>query len=425
MQKKRALALLFSAHIVSNFASGITMLAIPWFLVSKMDMEQENVLIQTVVTFLTIFWGVYAGTLIDRYNRKRIFQVQQFVAFGVLAGAAWYGHTTGELPLLLIAAGAGITIFSWSIYYNNLYAFVQEMFEPEYYKRVNAGIETIGQITNFVGMLVGSVLLAGSGIHEWWPEWLAFEAWSLSEIFLLDGCTYLLSMLIISLIRYTPGDYLHQHHGGVIPRLIHGYRYLRARPALIVFGICSYMIFFALLVFVHAAMPMYVNGHMGLDFEQGALVVAEFEAVYSIGAIVTGLLTLFTARLLQRSNLIRQVTFLLFLMGGVFFTMSFTNSIGIFLLLGFLTGIGNSGARILRITYLVRIVPNEVIGRVNSWFRVVNVTSRFLMLFLLTLPFFGGGNVIYALMILGALCAASGVLLVIYFPKFDQSAAYG
>ncbi|MEM7035616.1 MAG: MFS transporter [Bacteroidota bacterium] len=425
MKHTRALVFLFSAHIISNFASGITMLAIPWYMVSKLDAADTNALIMAGITFLTLFWSTYAGTLIDRYNRKRIFQAQQVGAGSILIGAAVYGMSTGDMPIPLIGVCAGATIFSWSIYYPNLYAFVQELFEPKYYKQINSGIELVGQFTNFLGMLVGSVMLAGTDAFTWWPEALTFQGWELSEIILMDGVTYLCAAVIISPIRYTPGKYAAESSGGLFDRVREGYRFLRARPELMVFGICSHIVFACLLVFVHAGLSMYVQYHLGMGYEEGAVASAEFEAVYSIGAVLAGLSGIFLAKWMQKTNLIRQITFLLFLMAGIYFAFSVWRAEWIIVIGSLLTGICNAGCRILRITYIVRIVPNEVIGRTNSFFSVVNVAMRLAFLLMLTIPFFNSSNIVYGLVIMGVACAFCGVLLLIYFPKFDQKAAYG
>jgi DHA3 family macrolide efflux protein-like MFS transporter len=50
-----------------------------------------------VITFASIFWGLYAGTLIDKYNHKRIFQVMNLVDGLVLCGAALAGHGMGKV----------------------------------------------------------------------------------------------------------------------------------------------------------------------------------------------------------------------------------------------------------------------------------------------------------------------------------------
>lgn len=402
------------------------MLAIPWHMVSKLDLDRENALMMAGITLLTIFWGLFAGTLIDKYNRKRIFQGQQIIAGSLVLCSGITGVTLGELPVFFVGLVAMTTIFSWTLYYPNLYAFVQELFAPKYYKQINSGIELIGQTTNFIGMLVGSVLLAGPAeLGDWWPDSLMFRAWELQEIFLLDGTTYLISAVIVSFIVYTPGDYNKSSTGGIFERVRYGFRFLRARPNLLLFGIGSYIVFACLLVFIQVGMAMYVNFTLDLAYAKGALVTAQFEACYALGAVLTGLFGVLFAQRMQRTNLIRQIIFLLFLMAGVYFVLSFNSVRWVFILTGLLVGFSNSGVRILRVTYLVRLIPNDVIGRANSFFQVCNTLMRLTFMALLALPWLGGPNVIYGLTVMGLACLAFGLVLMLRFAKFDQEAAYG
>ena len=247
MKNLRALYLLFSANTVSGFSSGITFLAIPWYLVSTLGSENGKLInaeIMVTITTIAIFWGTYAGTLIDRYNRKRIFQVMNLTDTVLLGLAALYGATTGEMPVLLLAGMAAATIFTYNIHYPNLYAFVQELFEPQYYQKVNSAIELQGQVTNFLGMLTGGFLLAGSASIPWWPEALAFTGWEMWEIFLLDACTYLASFFLISLIPYKPGAYMELSEGSLWKRTKEGFDYLRSDIPLLIFGMASHTIFF-------------------------------------------------------------------------------------------------------------------------------------------------------------------------------------
>ena len=59
----------------------------------------------------------------------------------------------------------------------------------------------------------------------------------------------------------------------------------------------------------------------------------------------------------------------------------------IFVLLFFLA-VSNSGSRIMRVIYILNHVPNQVIGRVQSVFQVINVSLRMLFIALFSLPFF-------------------------------------
>lgn len=436
MHLRRNLFLIFSANTISNFASGITMLAIPWYLVNLPGEESGNLKVIAMtagITFFSLFWGLYSGTLIDSFNRKRIFQVMQTVDAVVLAGIASVGWGTGKLPFVLIALGAATTIFSWTLFYPNLYAFCQELVDKKHYKKVNSGIEIQGQTTNFLGMLTGSVLLAGEISFDlgFWKVDFEFGAWELWEIFLMDGCTYFASMLIISLIKYEPGEYLMKarEKTSVWARLREGYVYLMERKPLLIFGIASFNIFFTLLVFIQAGLAIYVHAHLNLGYKEGASIMAGFEVWYSFGAIVAGLMGVFLARALEKTNLLIQIIAFLFLTFGIYLTLGLSNSIGLFFVSGFGIGITNAGTRILRITYIVRIVPNYMIGRVNTFFNAINVAMRLSLLSMLLLPFFSapgnGGNMVVALWVMAGVCLMSGLVLIVFFKKFDQNAAYG
>ena len=51
-------------------------------------------------------------------------------------------------------------------------------------------------------------------------------------------------------------------------------------------------------------------------------------------------------------------------------------------------GFANAGARVLRLSFLFRHVPNQVIGRVNSIFGIINVMNRTVFILILSLSFF-------------------------------------
>ena len=73
MKNKQAIYLLFLSNIISGLAQGISMIAIPWYFVEIVDRPHIFSSSYIIITFLILFWGLYAGTLIDKYSRKRLF----------------------------------------------------------------------------------------------------------------------------------------------------------------------------------------------------------------------------------------------------------------------------------------------------------------------------------------------------------------
>ena len=91
MKNKQAVFLLFLANIISGIAQGISMIAIPWYfvkIVSRPIIFSNSYLL---ITFFTLFWGLYAGTLIDRYSRKKLFIIINIVCGILIGGIAFYG----------------------------------------------------------------------------------------------------------------------------------------------------------------------------------------------------------------------------------------------------------------------------------------------------------------------------------------------
>ena len=102
MQNKQAIILLFIANIISGLAQGISMIAIPWYFVEVVSRPEVFASAYLLITFLTLFWGLYAGTLVDRYSRKNLFIIVNLIC-GLMTGAiACYGLQIKYLPDLLV-----------------------------------------------------------------------------------------------------------------------------------------------------------------------------------------------------------------------------------------------------------------------------------------------------------------------------------
>jgi MFS family permease len=423
MKNLKALIFLFLANTVSGFSQGITMIAIPWVLVNGgagPNGKLMNASMVATVTLLSLFWGLYAGTLIDKYNRKHIFLTLNGVDSLILLSVAAFGFWSGGVPFPLMALVFCITIFTFNVHYPNLYAFVQELFEPRLYGKVNSAIELQGQITNFLGMMAGGMLLTGTPDFAWWPTAWDFEAWPLHRIFLLDGITYAAAFFLISQIPYRPDPDRTVDQGNVLRRIRLGFDYLKDHRPLLLFGIASFLIFFSILVLVQVMLPVYVNDYL----QEEAVILASFEALFALGAAMAGIMGL--TALIRRSSIIKQVILLLLSATVIYLVSALTHSVRITLIAAVFLGICNAGARILRITYIVSIVPNRVIGRVNSFFNVVNVLMRFTFISLLTIPFFSGegngGNIIYAFLLLAGILFIGAMALIFRFQTFEQRA---
>jgi MFS family permease len=411
----RILLLLFAANSLSGFAQGITLIGIPWYWVAQSGPDGKFLLAQTlfVTSALTLVWSLYAGTLVDRYDRRHIFLVLNAVGvllLGTAAAVAWRAESAGQVvPYLMLAAVMTGTFLSYNVHYPNLYAFVQQLFPPGKYARVNSAIEIQGQLTNFLGMTTGAFLTAGFATDAeglaWLPQ-LQLEPWPLWQIFSLNAGTYALALLLVWGIRTVGLPRAADAPLPVWQRFRFGYQYLRQRPIIFRVGAASSLLFVTVLVTFQAILPTYI--HDVLQAPGGLLGLSE--GTFALGALGAGVAVALAGGRIAR---LHKVTLLALttLIGGLL-QLWLTLTPTAMTLLAAAAGIGlmNSFSRIYRITYLFEVVGNEVMGRVSSFFVVFVTLVRQGFLGLLLLPFFSadanGPNILY-------LTGAQAVLLLL------------
>lgn len=391
MKNKKAISLIFLSNIISGFAQGISMIAIPWYFVEIADRPQVFASAYILITTISLFWGLYAGTLIDRYSRKKLFILINLASGLIIGAIAIYGFFAQGLTDFLVILVFATTVFNYSIHYPNLYAFGQEITEKRNYGKLNSYIEVQGQTTSVLAGAFAALLLTGTSNNVMHLGGISFtlpfniHAWSIYEIFLMDAITYLLVIFIFLQIKTAVVEERKIEMGNIFSRLKNGISYLNKHPLLFKFGIASYTLFAFLLVEIHIILPSYVHDYLHAKGD----VYASSEMYYSIGAILAGV---WVIRIFKKSNSVFGIITLMSIISLVLSVLSVYSSIIYFFVASIILGITNAGVRVLRTTFLFHHIPNHVIGRVNSVFNSINILIRIVLISILALPFFGQGN---------------------------------
>jgi MFS family permease len=369
-----------------------------------------------VVTILSLFWGLYAGALVDGFNRKDVFLGTNFIAGLIILCIASLGFKERVLPEELIVLVFTITFFGYYIHYPNLYAFAQEITEPKHYTKVTTNIEIVGQTTSIAAAALAVILLKGVYISGVYPVIgsvnITIEAWDIYEIFLMDGLAYMGSFLVIIFIKYEPIKMVFDYdEAPLLERLKTGYDYLAKNPLISLFGLCSYAIFIIVLVQIFALLPVYVQNH--LKEEGDVLAITEF--MYATGSLFSGFII---GKILRKLPIPKSIIILTFLTAVAFFMAATTRHILVYYLFALIVGFTNSGSRIFRVSYLFGLIPNTIMGRVNSMFNVYSTFIRAGFLIAFSLPFFNrGSNILWAYMALAAYAVVSAIILIFIYDK--------
>lgn len=412
MQNRHSLRLLLTANAVSGFSQGISMLAIPWYFTRTQQSGFFN-FSYGVITIITLFWGLYAGALIDRFNRKYVFLLLNVVC-GLLVGwSSWQGYTSGVNNLSIVLVFA-VTMLNYNIHYPALYAMSQQLSEKNNYQRVNSNIEVVGQTVSILSGGLAALLLEGittnldfylGGLHFVIP--FSIEQWPIEKIFAIDAATYFIACLLIVFMKYEPLKEPLIEYGSVIKRITSGFAFLKNHVHVLLFGLFSYSVFAMLIVEIHAVLPGYVGKHL---HEKGS-VFAIADTIYAAGAVLAGL---FVAKLFKVKQTRTGVIVLTFITAAIFYWCADSRSILILYTVSVILGFTNAGIRVLRLTYIFNHVPNELIGRVNSMFNLANVATRSVFIFIFSLAFFQqDSNMTYAYTILATFALVSGLVLLL------------
>jgi len=371
------------------------MLAIPWYFASILKSPSSLGLMYTLTLCGSAVWGVYAGTLIDKYPRKKIFIWFSLIGGSLLLLASASGYITGTVPVFMIIVVFSATWYINNIYFPALYAFAQEVCEAKDYGKVNSFLEIQSQAITIISGGIAALLLQGVDVDSFQlfgltvPFHLHIKPWSLSSIFLTDGITYFIAVLLIMKIKYTPHTEKHHEEGSIIERLKTGGRFLKEHPSLLIFGVSSLSVFVVVLTHVILLMPIYVKNHLN----QSAGAYAMMDVYYAIGALMAGV---WIRQLFRNTSTVKSIIILMLATVAILLWVTFTRSTLVFFVFSFIFGITNAGTRVLRITYLFHHVPNPLIGRVNSTLNVLSVLCRILLSAIFSFAFFlRGDNIVW------------------------------
>jgi len=415
LKNLKALILLFSANTISGFSQGVSMIAIPWYFTDTLEAPALFGTIYFCITCVSLIWGMYVGTLVDKYNRRNLFLGENVFGAVTFLSMASYGLINGAIPTPLVTICFAATFFVYNVHYPTLYAFSQEIIERKHYGKISTWLEVQGQVTSMTAGALAALLMTGVQAGETSLLGFSFyvpftiEAWSLPKIFLMDGITYTISFILISMIRYEPTVIRTKESGNVLTQLKQGIRFLQKNPLIFVFGNASYFIFVTVMVTNYFVLPNHIKVVLGGDGNAYAL----GEMFYGMGALGAG----FSIRyIFKKTSTVLGNIILTILGASILIIMGSTTNLPIFFVLLFFLAVSNSGSRIMRVIYMLEHVPNQVIGRTQSVFQVINVLLRMFFIGLFSLVFFTERTYL-DFYILGACAFVAAVILLIYYRR--------
>ena len=413
MKNSKALWWVVVINTLYNLMQGISALAIPWFFIKTKDMSSQWGLIYLSITILTLFWGIYAGTIVDKYNRKKVLFYNPLLC-GIILTFLSFVYSISDNDIFISALCFGVIFFSYSLYFPNLYAICQEMTHSKDYGRVNSILEIQGQFSLIIAGSIAALMMNGATSGNW-PIFgfdvfvgFKFNAWPLDQIIFWNGVGLIITSFFANGIKYELLNIRKPDGGSIGKRIKEGFVFMFSHKMLFLFGMTSFMVFCVVLVINFMLSPQYIAQHlMGGDEVYGTS-----EIYFGMGSALAGVLIY---QIFKKYHALYGICVLIGLTTLVLFFSVVNSSIFYFYVSFFFLGFCNAGIRVLRITYLLDIIPTRLIGRSNSVFNVMNSMIRMILIGLFSIPFFNiDNNVIYAFLIMGVILSLALVITITY-----------
>lgn len=232
-----------------------------------------------------------------------------------------------------------------------LMAFTQSIFTQKEYKKVNSLMEVQGQTATFLSAGLVALLLGKVDI------WL---------IFLLDIFTFILAFSILLFIPYQNNSTSREAVINEDKPILKMYKdikvalkYIRENTALMIFILCTFLPFI-MVITGNYINPVYVYK----ELEKGPEIVGYSSVIYALSAMTGGVVVAYLSKRFgdYSSTYITYSIFIIGIVGIVMFPF-----VSAFLLMRVFAGVGNAGTRVLRRNIMMDKIPNEIMGRVNSF----------------------------------------------------------
>ncbi len=350
--QNRSYRLLFSATAISNLGDGVSALALPW-LATLITRDPTLIALVAFATRLPWFLlAIPAGAFVDRGDRKRLIVHADVVRTALTAAIIALifavpgfppGH--GEAGYIFALSTLAFLLGTAEVLRDNAaQTLLPSIVAKQQLETANGQLWSVEQVMgSFVGPPLAGVLIA-----------LAVPA-----PFLLDGVTFALSACLVWSVALSPR--VKPPRRALLTEIGEGWQWMRAHSMVlrvaIILGLLNGAVFMALTVLVLFSQEILRLSALG----HGILLTAG-----AAGGVVGGLLG---PRVVAQLGAVNSVRLALVVFPIPYLVIGLTSSsllVGLMLFFEMLAGLLWN---IVTVSWRQRIIPDDILGRVNSLYR--------------------------------------------------------
>ena len=330
-------------HLISHAGDAVFMIALPWLMLDITGSKSLTSLVSMSAYLPAVLFGLFAGVVVDRYNRKWIMiysDILRALLVAVIPLSLIYGFIS---PLLIGAITFSLSTFS-AFFYPARDSLIPHIVTAEELPAANSAISVSGQMSHLLGPL-----FAGIGI----------SIFGLRHLFTADAISFLFSILLISLIVGPARKLTIEKHPPKWQGIVEGLTYVNSNKGLRLLLILTFVNNIFIMGPAIIGLPVFVREVLTSDFG----VLAKLEVAMAAGMIVGSFV------FWKAEKNISPISILLFgiVMDGITYTLLFfadTSFIANLVLI--IHGIGIPLITVSRTTIIQAVVPDKFRGRLFS-----------------------------------------------------------
>lgn len=353
-QQHRNISLLWGAQIVSSAGDAIYQIALLWLVLDITGSSTITGLVAMAAFLPAMLFGLYAGVIADKYNRKLIMilsNLSQALTVIVIPILLYFDYDN----ILLIGFFAFVRASFSTFFPPALNALVPMITSKDRLVKVNSVLATSGQLAYLIGPLAAGLILS---------------IVSIPYLFVIDSVSFLIAILILLFIVLPPKTKLPDKHFGSVKELFSGIQYAAKHKPLGTLFILTIINNFFIMGPAFVGMLILVKDTLGGTASQYAFVQSGLALGMLIGSV-------FVYRIGNRINIGKLLLIGMILDGATYSLMYFAGSVNYVLIFIVIHALGIPMITISRTAIIQKHSPNEYHGRLFSLVHlsVVGVTA--------------------------------------------------
>ncbi|MGE5177192.1 MAG: MFS transporter [Hyphomicrobiales bacterium] len=341
-------ALLWSAQFLSQFGDSIFQIAFIWLILDLTGSKSATGLATTISYLPSLLFGVAAGFLIDRWNRRGVMAGAD-LARAVLLAATGLLLWKGALTAPALTAIAFLAATAASLFNPARDSLLPELVPAERLTHANAWVQISQQGAFLAGPLAAGALIKSGGVGSVFPAGVALFAGSLA---------------LLVAIRGAGRAHRVEAPPAVARDFVEGFRAIAADRTLLLLLLVTAIDNLMIMGPAILGNAVIVRDTLGRDAAAYAMV----EAVYGIGMIAGSFAV---APIARRIGAGRLLLWGIFLDGATYVPLFFCRSYAFLIVMSIVHSVAIPLITVPRASILQRVVAPARLGRV---FALVNVT---------------------------------------------------